>query len=102
MLVVSGHYRKVEDTVVIELFGRTEEGMSAAVLVRGFDPYFYIVEKNPPVGSEPRIKTEPISNVGGFEGAILCSEKTANTPSGKNLPGFAWDDLAWYIEICSE
>ncbi|MFW3147055.1 MAG: DNA-directed DNA polymerase [Thermoplasmatota archaeon] len=44
ILVISGHYRKNDDGVTIELFGRTEEGISITVLVNGFQPYFYIVE----------------------------------------------------------
>ena len=44
LLVVSGNYRKTEDGVVIELFGRCEDGRSVTVLYGGFRPYFYIVE----------------------------------------------------------
>ncbi|MGA1848173.1 MAG: 3'-5' exonuclease, partial [Thermoplasmatota archaeon] len=58
MLVVSGHYRKVDDGVVIELFGRTEQGRSAAVMVKGFDPYFYIVE--PRDGVEDELRSDPM------------------------------------------
>ena len=41
ILVISGHYRKNDDGVTIELFGRTKEGRSITVLVNGFQPYFY-------------------------------------------------------------
>ncbi len=44
MLVISGHYRKEDQGVVIELYGRTDEGRSVTVLHRGFSPYFHIVE----------------------------------------------------------
>lgn len=44
MLLVSGSYRKEEDGVTIELFGRLEDGRSATALLKGFRPYFYIVE----------------------------------------------------------
>ncbi|MCU0798234.1 MAG: DNA polymerase II [Candidatus Thermoplasmatota archaeon] len=44
MLVISGHYRKEDQGVVIELYGRTDDGRSVTVLNRGFYPYFHIVE----------------------------------------------------------
>jgi len=60
MLVVSGHYKTLDDGVIIELFGRTENGRSATVLVKGFDPYFNIVEPGDEVrkdlSSDPLVK----------------------------------------------
>ena len=44
MMVISGHYKRVDDGVVIELFGRCEDGRSLTCLYHGFRPYFYIIE----------------------------------------------------------
>ncbi|MBN1390427.1 MAG: DNA polymerase II [Candidatus Thermoplasmatota archaeon] len=52
MLVVSGHYRSEEASVIIELFGRLKDGRSATVIVSKFDPYFHVVEPNDRVRSE--------------------------------------------------
>ncbi len=43
-LAVSGHYRKEDDGVTLELFGRCENNRSVTGLYHGFWPYFYIVE----------------------------------------------------------
>ncbi|MFW6142254.1 MAG: DNA-directed DNA polymerase [Candidatus Saliniplasma sp.] len=44
--ILSGSYSSIEDGVVIELFGRTEQGESVTLLYDDFKPYFYLV--NPP------------------------------------------------------
>ncbi|MGA1873733.1 MAG: DNA-directed DNA polymerase [Thermoplasmatota archaeon] len=44
MLVISGHYKREDSSVTIEIFGRLKDGRSATVLVKGFDPYFFIVD----------------------------------------------------------
>ncbi|MDG6225085.1 MAG: DNA polymerase domain-containing protein [Candidatus Thermoplasmatota archaeon] len=43
IMVISGHYRRCDDGVVIELFGRSEDGRSLTCLYEDFSPYFYIV-----------------------------------------------------------
>lgn len=43
-IVISGHYRREGDGVVIELHCRGEDGRSFTVLYDEFRPYFYIVE----------------------------------------------------------
>ncbi|MGA1822460.1 MAG: DNA-directed DNA polymerase [Thermoplasmatota archaeon] len=53
-MVISGHYTKVEDGVVIELHGRMSDGRSATVLYQGFRPYFHIVEPDDDVLAELR------------------------------------------------
>ncbi len=42
--LISASYSREEDGVVIELYGRTEDGRSIVGLYRGFRPYFYLVE----------------------------------------------------------
>jgi len=42
--IISGSYSKIEDGVVIELFGRTEEGVSITLLYDDFRPYFKLVD----------------------------------------------------------
>lgn len=42
--ILSGSYSKIEDGVVIELFGRTDEGVSITLLYDDFRPYFKLVE----------------------------------------------------------
>jgi len=42
--ILSGSYSKIEDGVVIELFGRTDEGVSITLLYDDFKPYFKLVE----------------------------------------------------------
>ncbi|MFW6305388.1 MAG: DNA-directed DNA polymerase, partial [Candidatus Saliniplasma sp.] len=44
--ILSGSYSSIESGVVIELFGRTEQGESVTLLYDDFKPYFYLV--NPP------------------------------------------------------
>lgn len=44
LLVISGHYKREGDGVVIQLFGRGEDGRSYTVFYDGFRPYFHIVE----------------------------------------------------------
>ncbi|MFW5904206.1 MAG: DNA-directed DNA polymerase [Candidatus Saliniplasma sp.] len=44
--ILSGSYSSIEGGVVIELFGRTEQGESVTLLYDDFKPYFYLV--NPP------------------------------------------------------
>ncbi len=59
LLVISGHYRRDLDEVVIELFGRGKDGRSYTVLYKGFRPYFYIVEPREDIrealGSDPEV-----------------------------------------------
>ena len=43
-IVISGHYRRDGDDVLIELYCRGEDGRSCTVLYRDFRPYFHIVE----------------------------------------------------------
>ncbi|MCK5772313.1 MAG: DNA polymerase II, partial [Thermoplasmata archaeon] len=43
-LAVSGRYRKEDDGVTLELYGRCEDNRSITALYRGFWPYFFIVE----------------------------------------------------------
>jgi len=42
--ILSGSYRKCEDGVEIELYGRTVEGRSITLLYDDFDPYFQLVD----------------------------------------------------------
>ncbi len=42
--ILTGSYSKAEDGVIIELFGRTEEGVSITLLYDDFRPYFKLVE----------------------------------------------------------
>ncbi len=42
--IISGSYSKIEDGVVIELFGKTEEGVSITLLYDDFRPYFKLVD----------------------------------------------------------
>ncbi len=42
--ILSGSYSKVEDGVVIELFGKTKEGVSITLLYDDFRPYFKLVD----------------------------------------------------------
>ncbi|MEF8832715.1 MAG: DNA polymerase domain-containing protein [Candidatus Thermoplasmatota archaeon] len=42
--ILLGSYSKIEDGVVIELFGRTDEGVSITLLYDDFRPYFKLVE----------------------------------------------------------
>ncbi len=43
-ILISASYRKEEDGVVVELFGRNREGKSIVGRYHGFKPYFYVVE----------------------------------------------------------
>lgn len=49
---MSGHYRKVDDGVVIELYGRMPDGRSVTIRYRGFRPYFHIIEPDDDVKRE--------------------------------------------------
>jgi len=42
--ILSGSYSKVEDGVVIELFGKTDKGVSITLLYECFNPYFKLVD----------------------------------------------------------
>ncbi|MEA3557812.1 MAG: DNA polymerase II, partial [Candidatus Thermoplasmatota archaeon] len=44
ILVISGNYKTDDEGVTIELFGRTSDSRSATLLIKGFHPYFHIVE----------------------------------------------------------
>ncbi len=45
--ILSGSYSRADDGVVVELYGRADDGRSVTLLYEDFDPYFYLV--NPPV-----------------------------------------------------
>ena len=51
-LVVSGQYRKADEGVTLELFGRMKDGRSITVVYSGFRPYFFILEPGPEVEVE--------------------------------------------------
>jgi len=53
--LLSVSYSK-EDDVIVELFGRTDEGQSIAVRYNGFKPYFYLV--TPPSGIVSELKAD--------------------------------------------
>ncbi|MGC9122653.1 MAG: DNA-directed DNA polymerase [Thermoplasmata archaeon] len=56
--ILSGSYdRTDEKNVVVELFGKTEDGKSIVVRYKGFKPYFYVVE--PPEILINRWKNDP-------------------------------------------
>lgn len=42
--ILNGNYKMQGDEVVVELYGRTDDGTSILMLNRGFKPYFYLVE----------------------------------------------------------
>ena len=41
--VISAAYRREEEGVTIEIFGRAEDGRSVTALYKGFHPYFHVV-----------------------------------------------------------
>ena len=44
LFLLGGSYRREEETVVVELYGRSSEGRSVTARVYGFHPYFQITE----------------------------------------------------------
>lgn len=50
--LIGGSYSSVDDGVVIELYGRTDDGNSITLLYDGFDPYFYLVDTPEDIISE--------------------------------------------------
>ncbi len=55
--LLTASYSK-EDEVIIELFGRTDDGRSIVVRYHGFKPYFYLV--SPPSGIISELKADPM------------------------------------------
>ncbi len=56
--ILSGSYSKIEDGVVIELFGRTKEGKTITLLYDDFDPYFKLVEPSEDIIDQLRDEKE--------------------------------------------
>ena len=50
--ILSASYRSEGDEAYIELFGKTREQESITVIVRGFRPYFFIVEPDANLGAQ--------------------------------------------------
>ncbi len=54
--IISGSYSQTKDGVKIELFGKNEKCESVTLIVRGFRPYFYIVE--PDIDTQNELRSE--------------------------------------------
>jgi DNA polymerase I len=74
LLVLGGTYQmQPDDRVRVELFGRSKDGRSVTVRVKGFDPYFYIVEPKP----SQLMELEEDSDVLGLEEKELLVDQVA-------------------------
>jgi DNA polymerase, archaea type len=57
LFVIEGSYQAVDDGVVVELFGRTREGLATVARYYGFRPYFVIAE--PTAEDRARLGADP-------------------------------------------
>jgi DNA polymerase, archaea type len=57
LFVIEGSYQTVDDGVVVELFGRTREGLATVARYYGFRPYFVIAE--PTAEDRARLGADP-------------------------------------------
>lgn len=68
--IINGSYRSVNDGVMIELYGKSEDGESITLLYKGFRPYIYLVE--PPLDLLDELKKD--EEIRGFEDEQLWVE----------------------------
>ncbi|MGA1819579.1 MAG: DNA-directed DNA polymerase [Thermoplasmatota archaeon] len=101
MLVISGHYKREGDSVVIELFGRLKDERSATVLVRGFDPYFFIVEPGDRVRKElegdPMVRSLEERDLWHDGGTRQCLKVTIAFPFDVPKYRKRWQDAGYTI-----
>ncbi len=56
--IISGSYSQTDDGVKVELFGKNTDGESITLIIRGFRPYFYIVEAGKTIQNDLREEDE--------------------------------------------
>jgi len=75
LFFLEGSYQAVEDGVVVELFGRTRDGVATVARYYGFRPYFLITE--PTADDRARLQSDP---------EIVGVEEVETWVGGRNRP----------------
>jgi DNA polymerase, archaea type len=57
LFFIEGSYQAVDDGVVVELYGRTRDGLATVARYYGFRPYFVVTEPTPEIRA--RLKADP-------------------------------------------